>query len=333
MPEYLQDKKILEELEAFADLMVEQDLVGDSITLAHLIEGFFKEYPEFFKKNPDLFKSYGSYLTKAKFVHLFNLEDKDIVDLLNNHLSLILDSLNYDLFNKIRQKLLTIYDLAERDKLKDKMRDCILKNSEKITTGKIKINNLEQEPTIGNWAKDYYSYVGIESADSLLQNQYLVDNINVKKISSKEKIRVKKIIDCLERFKLSSAQRHGLEESFPAISPNGELIIISNAQPQKVDPNIIKFYKKAALISGGELQDESAFAKKLGSETGAAVRSSMSSSVAKPAPAPLAELEQALKNYQESSLEHKAIKQEINRLKVAAFKQAQKPLPKTNVKS
>ncbi len=321
---YLDSPELVRQLDQTCDYIVSADDIGEAKRFLTVLAEIFAALPDLKKISPSAFSIYHGYLVAAEYVILYELEEKEIVQLLHDEFKFVLEHPNYDLERKVRYKITNILDLEQRDIFKKNLRDALLKCQATFGPSKINISGLNQEATIANWLKDYYMKVGIEKADPLKVNEYLINSSNIKALSEEKKIQLKKIFSFFENLKISSVEFPTYEEDFGAILPDGELQIIREGQPEKIGADIAQAYKQAALITGGPIAVPAAPAV---SAAPAAARP------ASPAPAaplsPIAELERALDNYPSSSLEHKAISQEISRLKVLELKKAQQ---KTNVR-
>jgi len=141
--------------------------------------------------------------------------------------------------------------------------------------------------------------VGLEPADSLRQNQYLSNNPNLNGLNAAAKLKLKNLVSVFEKLKISSASKGGLEESFPALSPDGEMVMISHGRPEKISPDFRRLYDEVTAAKG---------------KTGGKSAPTPEKQPVVPA-VPAAELEAELKNYAPGSLEYKALKEEIKRLR------------------
>lgn len=253
---------------------------------------------------------YHEILIKLKFISLPLLEDPEIISLLSDNFTAQFQLENYNLLDKFQAKLLTVILVDDRNNLKKKILDGLFKNQESIVTaGSIK--------KIGDWLKNYIAHIGLDSDDQLSRAQYLVS------LKSDKDIIVEEYDHLTILFKFYD------ELNIPADSPAG-----FNEEPLvKVGDRLYVFKKgmMEPIINRKELVLASATLNNSSNNQGVSQRvvsassSPASSTSAAPSPAEtLAELETALKNYPEGSLEHKALKQEINRLKVAQLKAAQK---------
>ncbi len=317
--EKLGDNEILENLDQLADLIIEQDLITVSKRLIITINKLFKQNHLFFKNNPSLQRRYEYYLTRAKLVTLFDFDEDEILKLIDDNLADILSFDDYDLYEKIRQKMTTIYDLEARDKFKGRIKEQLLVNSGVITSAKIRVNDLEKRPTIGNWIKDYYSKTGLESVDSLTRNQYLINDVNTRQLSSQERDKLKKLINFFEKLKLSSDNFENLEEKITIILPNKEVAILSQGEIEKASPDVMKTYREIMALEK-PISPETEVADKKIEDVITPLKQRIIVNENKPevddSPrlSRIEYLEGIIKNYPTTSLEYRAIQQELNKL-------------------
>jgi len=314
--EKLSSPQIIANLDQVFSDMVVFDSVGDAKKYIPLLEKIFSGNPEFKKSNPSLFSIYNSYLTIAKFVILFDLGEKEIIQLLRDNFNFDLNHPDYDLDRKIKYKIRDVDNLEQRDAFKEKIRQTLLECNSPLGKKKIIVNGLSQEQTIANWLKSYYVKVGIEPADPLKINEYLINDSNIKLLSSEEKLKLKTILAFFENLKVSSVKSPAFEESFGAILPDGSLAITFNGRLEKIDSEILKIYRGVSAVN--ERGTTSATATVQSVDITQTQRTTVISSSSE-----LEELQRALQNYPAGSLEHKAISQEISRLKVLELKAAQ----------
>jgi|GEM_PF-1248709 len=331
----LNNQQSLDDLNFLAEDILVHDLIGSAQQMISVIEGLMARFPDLKKNAPEAFPIYLNSLQKAKFVCLFDLNEKEILSLLKEKFDIPLAHLDvYDLQRKLSFKLQSIPDLSARDEFKEKIKENFLACQLRLSDNKIKTGNSLEEPTVANWIKNYYTQVGLDSADSFEQSEYLSTNENVKKLKPEQREKLKYLINIIEKLKLSSEQVGGLEESFPAISPIGELNLISHGLVEKINPDIIKTYNQ--VVSGeGKAPSFSQIIASVpvtsSTPTPAAIPSPLAPSSSNPiapaatasrpaesAPAPTdpaAGLETLLKNYPPDTLEYKAVKEEIARQK------------------
>lgn len=264
------------------------------------------------KLKPQLLSFYEETMRKLKFIGLPLLENNEVIDLIKNNFCFQFKIDNYDLLQKIEAKLLNIIVVDERNKLKEDLRRVLVENSEKIVAN-------HDTKLIKDWLKNYVSKVGLDSSDKLAKTQYLVALKNDKQISPAEYNNLLTLFNFYDRLNLTSDTPEGFEEE-PPILIKGKLYIFRKGIMEEVleNPNIA-----AAMQLAGE-------APAVEDRTPTAPVSSQPAPIspqaapATPPPTTLAELESILKDYSESSLEHKAISQEISRFKRSELKKSQK---------
>ncbi|MCX6796043.1 MAG: hypothetical protein NTW06_00925 [Candidatus Falkowbacteria bacterium] len=146
----------------------------------------------------------------------------------------------YDLWRKLRIYLSANNSLAERDKIKENIRKILNESQSQPTQNKIKIQEIEELPTIANWLKDYRSQFGEEGfLDNIKFVQYLTNSINIKNLSEKEKGRITAIFNFYRRLKLSSLTNDGLEEDITIVKPDGEMGNLKEGKFEKIGQEVI----------------------------------------------------------------------------------------------
>lgn len=332
--EKLNNPEMIAKFDQTINNLIITDSVGEARELALILAGIFARHPEFKKINPSLFNIYYNYLVAIKYIILFDLEAGEITQLIRDEFDFVLDHPEYDLWRKIKYKIRDINGLEERDIFKEKIRRALLECKIPFSRGKIIINDLSQEATVANWLKDYYTKVGIERADPLKLNEYLVNNSNVKLLSVEEKTKLKNLLNFFENIKVSSQEVPMFEESVAAILPNEEIAAVTEGRLEKISGEILKMAREVSVIGGEELRPVPSVASAVSSDDDLFLKSASSvKPVAQPVIQPkpssaltfsISDLEQVLKNYSSSSLEYKVIKEEINRLNKLEAKKSEK---------
>lgn len=276
------------------------------------------------KLKPQLLSFYEEAMRTLKFISLPLLEDSEVIDLLKNNFCFQLKIEYYDLLPKMEAKLINTIAMDDRNKLKENLRKAILENSEKIVANhEIKL--------IKDWLKNYVANIGLENQDKLAKTQYLVSLKNDKNISPKEYDNLVVLFNLYDSLSLPSDTPEGFEEEAP-IMIKGKLYIFRKGILEEVPENS---EIKEAMELAGETSTEKIdmSPQPVSSQPASPQPSSSQLAPLKPvapvqAPSsdapPIAELEEFLKNYPADSLEHKAISQEISRLKRSELKKAQK---------
>ncbi|MDD2680539.1 MAG: hypothetical protein PHE20_00365 [Patescibacteria group bacterium] len=306
----LQNPELIQSLDGLSKMIFEQDLIVEAGELIDTINDINRRNPELKREAPKLYDIYQTYLAKAKFVYLPKLGEIDILELMEKHFQLIFDEPLFDIYEKIKDYLKGVDSLEARDEFKKKVRDALLKNNYKIGENKIKLGSLMQEPRISNWLKDYYAKLGIDRVDTLASNQYLVNDVNSKNLSDEDRSKIKILVSFFEKLKRSSGDRGGLEESFVAILPDNKVGIIDGGVPRKIDQSLEHIIEDIMANESNNNIDDDFFI-----ETDDVNLSSETAPIKEPNNTPLMVLSSALENYSPSSLEYKAIKQEIARLR------------------
>jgi len=255
---------------------------------------------------------------KLKFLS-FNFLDSidERVDLIKNYLGLALEIPNFDLWGKVETELISIRDLDERDAIKAKIVEALEKCGS-ILISRQKYTNQGTPRQVSEWIKNFVANLGLGKFDKLQKVEYLSNNPIIRTLDANDREKVKNLLDIYEKLRLSSKTPEGYENSV-LMTVNGKTIIFNHGNVEEVSSGINKVKK---IIN--EEKNSDALSEDFKSESANDAISPISTTLPTPPVSPLAELENLLKNYSENSLEHKAISQEISRLKIAEFKRAQK---------
>ncbi len=166
-------------------------------------------------------------------------------------------------------------------------------NTEEITTGRLKSEEKEVAPTIANWLKDFIKINGSEMFDQIALANYLSTSENIKKISAQEKNTVRRLLELYRNLAF-----------FPASMGEAPLtewqIIPVKAEIENTSDNL-----------SARTSRPNSPAKPLTTSSLSKIPKPTPVAAAEPTIQELAEMEDILNKYGPSSLEHKAVKQEI----------------------
>ncbi len=281
----LNNKEFFEEIKEKSRDFIDYDQFTEAYDLAKLLEQSIDEAKGFKDKNYELYHLYKDIIIKMKWVGLPIMTENMAVDYFQNHLTKIFEISLYtfeNLWRKLEAILLSIMVFSKRNQFKKKLAQALLDNQEKITSKKIIINNQEKQPTVANWIQDYISILSTGKINKLARTQYLINGKNTKDLSEQEHNRIRLLFDLYEKLKLSSLTLEGLEEDIPVDDENKKGIIRGGVfepykEPKTFGPIVERHGRKE---EGGET----------------------------------AELQKILVQYQEGSLERKAIEEEIGKI-------------------
>ncbi|MHA1679089.1 MAG: hypothetical protein ACTSW3_10020 [Promethearchaeota archaeon] len=306
--------------------IINENLFSEANEFIQLIKNIFIQNNDLKKLYPEVYSKFSDYLINAKFVVLDILDTKEIFSLISNNLSKIFSLPFYSLNQKIKNKLISIDDLKERDKFKNDLKNIFLKHQLVITKERIKIEEKIVSSTIENWLRDYNLALEFKSSNKLKKSQYFVNSGNIKKLSEEEKKRVKYIFNIYEKLQLSSLSPEGLEESFVAVLPNKEIAIYSEGTFKKVDPRIERIIKSIQgkenyNNQGGLGIPKTAAEKEIDNLTheeekykeGGLERLAIEEEIDKKKK--IDDLQIEINKYKENSLERRALEDELNKLK------------------
>ena len=270
-------------------------------------------------KNTKEYNQYYEYLVKLKFLSLNYFDDvKDYVDLVKNYFPLIFDIPYFDLWDKLETKLVAMPNVDERDDFKNKLRTA-LEKSDSILLNRQKYSVSDMPVRVEDWIKDFIVNLGLDAFDKVKKAEYISNSKFVKLLKSEDKEKIKQLLDIYEKLKLSSKTKEGYENSVVMIM-DGKTVILNRGEVEEVQ-SLPKITMDSLISVTSSVTS---------SDNSLEINTSESFNVSRePVLSDLEQLQQALRNYPAGTLEHKAISQEISRLKVLELKAAQQ---KSNVK-
>lgn len=229
------------------------------------------------------------YLTsKEEIVNIFRDELVKILKNENDSQRSLINNLNEGIF----------FWLSKNGLLQNELIKTLLNNQEALTSSRLSFEEREIAPTVAHWLKIFIKQVGNDNLDELMIAQYLSVSPEVKKLGVYEKGLVRKLIrvyynlaffpNSLKDVSLNDWTIIPIEKvASDQIKKN--LVIVQEVSQEKIKSVDIEAPIKT---TGGEKKEEKNEESVL-----------------------LTELELAIKNYSEKTLEYKVLNQEIKRLK------------------
>lgn len=191
------------------------------------------------KQGPDLYKKFKHLKNKYGFVCLASLSEKEILELLESHLAVMFEITGYDLWGNLKKYLVVFSDYKERDRIKNAIKNILIKNKARITKTNLLMDNKEIAGTLDNWLRDYHSYLGLKPADRLKFTEYFINSSNIKRATAEEKEKIKSLFNFYEKLKLSSNSPEGFEEKV-LMKINGKLQTWNDGRLEDLDPAAVK---------------------------------------------------------------------------------------------
>jgi hypothetical protein len=241
------DKKEISE-EDFSGRLLETEKFGSSEKVEDLIIEISEILADNEPESPDTRLKYENFLQKAELLALPALSDNEICNLIQNSLISVFEMEDYDLWGKIKTKLLSIPQFEARDALKKKIRDALLLNLQTLTKQGITTDSVKIGGTVKNWLSDYHQAVGTGKVETIKLSQYLVNSPNTKNLDREDKRKLEYLIKVYERLKLSSMDMEGIEET-TVFNVDGEIDLYSEGRIERVSRDI---REKVKRILGAE---------------------------------------------------------------------------------
>lgn len=197
------------------------------------------------------------------------------------------------------------FHLAQDGLWQDLLVKNLVENNEKITNQLLTSDNRELSPTISNWIKDFFKFYGADSFNDLDLINYLNTSPNARGLSKEEKNSLRKLLKTYYNLNFFPNSVENLSIDDWQIMPSGQ----------------IKKILQAGSNEGNEIKTEANITEKVNIKEPERLGKSLSSVLISPKNDKqeievqgIMELKKALGNYPVSSLEYKALTQEIARL-------------------
>jgi hypothetical protein len=296
----------LQKITDLTNTFIKNNEINLGFQLYQKLQQLLSLHPDLSKRDSDLFYKYQNILIQLKFLTLNFFEVDDYIDLLKNYLPLGLEKEEINVWGKIKVLLLGLISFDDRDILKKKLLGAVAGCSRKFFSDNS--YSTEGMPVKTNeWIKNFLANLGLPPFDLLKKQEYLTNNQFVKTLKGEDKDKLRRLLDLYENLSLSSNIKEGNENTV-LIEAQNHLVILEQGQTEELDK---------------ELTDDF-LNKQDGSDTppnlvkGIVVNNQ------------ILDLNQSLKSYSPSSLEYKAIKQEIGRMERLAPKDKKTaPSPKS----
>lgn len=226
-----------------------------------------------------------------------------------------------------RLNILIFKSFNEYDGLEDKVISSLYNNKERLTRSNIIIDGKSVEPIIANWLKDFIKLNGSGLFNELISADYITNSANAKSLPLDDKNKLRRLLRLYRNLVFFPESLENVSLDKWEIIPLGEQVLTSSENFNKKKSLPIPLEKNSVqpspIISSPNIEVKTIFDKKptvLGSEqeplvsSKSAITSAPSASKTQEEIA-LDELTASRQQYSSSSLEHKAITQEINKLK------------------
>ncbi len=203
------DPKIIEAVKWRVERAVAFDLFSEARLLADYLE---KNLSAGAVGEPDDQLIYQELLAKAKFIALPTLDKNEIVELLQENFTLIFEIPDYDLWGKVKEKLIATAKFDDRDILKKKIGAALLANDQPLTDDGMVLGGAEVRGSVKNWLADARQTLGSGKVEIVQLSQYLINSANTKKLSEEDRHKVDYLLKFYEKTKISSMELGGMEE-------------------------------------------------------------------------------------------------------------------------
>ena len=245
----LNNQKTIEAIKWHTGRVVAFDLVREARLLANFLE---KKLSSNAVDQPEDELGYQELLAKAKFIALPMLDAGEIVNLFQENFTLIFEMPDYDLWKKIKTKLIATAKFEERDILKKKIGAALSVNDQSLTEGRVVLGSTEVRGTVKNWLMDARQTLGSGKMEIVQLSQYLINSANTKKLSEEDRRKVDYLLKFYEKTKESSIDLGGMEE-ITIFEVDGALDAYEEGLTERIGREI---KDKVAALQGAETTAE-----------------------------------------------------------------------------
>jgi len=187
------------------------------------------------------------------------------------------------------------------DVLEDRVESLLYNNQEKIGDHQIILDNHPASPSIANWLKDFIKKYGSDIFNEVILAEYLSQSLNVKQLKPNEKELVRKLLKLYYNLVFFPESMDGVP--------------LENWQIFPIDEQYLKTKNQVAAQNNDLSKNEETDKTNLSKITEVSpVLETTSEPVVSERQKIIFDLQKNLTKYPVSSLEYKAVRQEINRL-------------------
>ncbi|MBU0732051.1 hypothetical protein KKC88_04185 [Patescibacteria group bacterium] len=219
----LRDEAYAEYIKAKFDEAILHESSADALDMADLIDQWYKAHPDEKIAAPEVFDWYIEMKWPLCWMALNILDDNRVIQLYSGHINDLRKMLDkfpvlkeeegfqHYFMEKLREKLQTMLIFEDRDALKTKIKDVLMRNEEPLFDVPLEIEGQKVKSTIGNWINFYNAHVGTGELDKLKQTEFFSkDKIFISLNNNQQKI-LQAIFNTYEQIKISSYEEQGIE--------------------------------------------------------------------------------------------------------------------------
>ncbi|HKK54478.1 MAG TPA: hypothetical protein VJ926_03085 [Patescibacteria group bacterium] len=320
----------LKKIDDIIKVLAQTNNFKDAYVLYKKIKTFLDDNKVLKEKDYINYRRFERNLFKAQFLCLNYFDDwQEISSLIKNHLDLAFEMPGYDFWSKLKVNLQYIFDWSERDEIKEMLvkniRDC---NRKIINEDDY---NVQVITKVSNWIKDFISNIDFEgNMNPVKKAEYINNNKNIKFLKTEDKQKVTALLNLYEALNLSSQAKNGFEETVFMVV-DGKKIILNRNGIDDVDINLKKIKNVKAYQNEQEdeqFKDEDRSIEESNNEEGSnesikdvSEGEDSDNNYSSDVQEKILVLKGMLSEYDQDSLEAKALQEEIDRLDKINVKQ------------
>ncbi|MFH2136036.1 MAG: hypothetical protein ABII19_00145 [Patescibacteria group bacterium] len=264
-PERLVSRETLEQVKALVFELQEDKEVGEAVDILRRLLEMLEKLPTLKDDEPELAKEYDDLVVRLKYFVFTTLPDEDAESLLRKNLRFGITSGDFDIKEKIVDRLYFYADDALGGERRKKMLNAMRENEEKIGGEKLVLRSGgTEEPTIKNWLRDYELFFEKPGRRGAVEEATFVNqDKNVQNLSGADKDFLLKLLNFYDYLMFQPAI---VQETkiLPQKIIRGKLVSEETEEIPVTAEDIVKKYQGSLAEEGAIKKAEEEMAKLVG---------------------------------------------------------------------
>ncbi len=211
----LKNPETLKQFQTDYDQIVVNNLETEAFEYANVIQRMIGLSSNLNTSSPKLYNEYLKLIEKLHWYGFPVMTNDRIFKIFREKFMVTYELKDFDLWEKLERKLVTILVLEERNKFKKEVFQALRENEEILTKETITKDGNEIPGQIKNWLLDAQINLGTQPVPSIQLSDYIVSSQNTKNISQDSRDKLLKLLTFVEKLKTPSDTLAGYESTIP----------------------------------------------------------------------------------------------------------------------
>ncbi len=234
------DNEIIKSIGETVAYLADGDLVDNAFVYLRRLEAAVKKNKAVLSRDFRIKNVYKQYILLLKYIVLPELKKEEITKIIKTSLLPSFDLPDYDLYEKIKEKAVSLNSQEEINDFIKQIQNALLVNNEMISKKEIVVNNIKLMPSIANWLKDYILVCQSEEYSPPCLEKYFFGNVNFNDLPKESSIKIKKIITVFEKLKIPIILRKKNSKNITVIMPDGDIGLYHDGRVRRISPDVKK---------------------------------------------------------------------------------------------